>query len=323
MRTGEPELVGRVTDELVPGATLVPVRAADGARAPVGRDHAGHDRRPRRFGRADLDLAAELARRAATTIETSRLLESLANSEERYRLLFEANPLPMWVYDAKTLRFLAVNEAAVRHYGYTRQEFLAMTITDIRPREDVDALLADLQARGGPGSPAPGTWRHRKQGRHDHRRRDHGRQGRCSRAAAAALVLSHDVTERLRLEERLGQAEKMEAIGRLAGGVAHDFNNLLTVISGYAEILLAAPTCRGASSSARSPTPPSRPPALTRQLLAFSRRQVLHPRVLDLNEIVAGMETMLRRIIGDDVSVGVRLAPGLAPVEADRRRSSA
>ena len=166
----------------------------------------------------------------------------------------------MWVYDAKTLRFLAVNEAAVRHYGYTRQEFLAMTITDIRPREDVDRLLGDLQSRGGPGSPVPGTWRHRKKdGTLIDVEITAGKvmfEGR-----PAALVLSHDVTERLRLEERLGQAEKMEAIGRLAGGVAHDFNNLLTVISGYTEILLARPTRRAASSSARSPTRPSRRPA--------------------------------------------------------------
>ena len=100
----------------------------------------------------------------------------------------------------------------------------------------------------------------------------------------------------------------MEAIGRLAGGVAHDFNNLLTVIAGYAEILRgpraaseeAAEISRAAAQAA----------ALTHQLLAFSRRQVLHPRVVDLNQIVAGMETMLQRIIGDDISVGIRLAPG-------------
>ena len=101
------------------------------------RDHAdrgAHATATAHSTRADVDLAAELARRAAAAIETARLVRSLERSEERYRLLFEANPLPMWVYDAETLRFLAVNEAAVRHYGYTRSEFLAMTITDIRPR---------------------------------------------------------------------------------------------------------------------------------------------------------------------------------------------
>ena len=107
----------------------------------------------------------------------------------------------------------------------------------------------------------------------------------------------------------------MEAIGRLAGGVAHDFNNLLTVIAGYAEILLARDGGEELKEISRAA---GQAAALTRQLLAFSRRQVLHPKVLDLNEIVAGMETMLHRIIGDDVSVGIKLAPDLAPVEADR-----
>jgi hypothetical protein len=131
-------------------------------------------------------------------------------------------------------------------------------------------------------------------------------------------VLAHDVTERRRLEERLTQAEKMEAIGRLAGGVAHDFNNLLTVISGYAEILLSRPAVEGRDQISEISHAAEQASSLTRQLLAFSRRQVLHPRVVDLNEIVGGMEPMVRRIIGDDVSVGVRLAPGLAAVEADR-----
>jgi hypothetical protein len=271
----------------------------------------------RPFGTDDVDVAAELARRAAAAIETARLMRSLAGSEERYRMLFEASPLPMWVYDSKSLQFLAVNDAAIRHYGYTRHEFLAMTIKDIRPAEDVESVLASIQRSGGPGSPMPGTWRHRKKdGTIIDVEITAGRlmfEGR-----PAALVLSHDVTERLRLEERLSQAEKMEAIGRLAGGVAHDFNNLLTVISGYTEILLSRPEPSGGEQLREIAHAAEQAAALTRQLLAFSRRQVLHPVTLELNDIVAGMEPMVRRIIGDDVNVGVRLAPNLPAVEADR-----
>ena len=186
-------------------------------------------------------------------------------ADARYRMLFEATPLPMWVYDAETLRFLAVNDAAIRHYGWSCEEFLQMAITDIRPLEDVDALLENLDS-GEVGSPLPAVWRHRRQdGTTIDVEISAGKivfEGRD-----AALVLARDVTERRRLEERLVEAEKMEAVGRLAGGVAHDFNNLLTVISGYAAILRE-----------------------------------------DLGE----------RIIGDNVRVTVRLAPGPAAVVADR-----
>ena len=310
MRTGEPELVRR--DGNGDSYMCVPLIARErgwGAITLVSSD--------RTFDAEDVDFATELARRAAAAIETARLVRSLARSEERYRLLFEASPLPMWVYDAQTLRFLAVNDAAVRHYGYTRHEFLAMTITDIRPPEDVDSLLASIQSAGGPGSPMPGAWRHRKK---DATIIDvEITAGRVTfEGRPAALVLANDVTERRRLEERLNQAEKMEAIGRLAGGVAHDFNNLLTVISGYAEILLARPQTPGDEQLREIAHAAEQAAALTRQLLAFSRRQVLHPRLLQLNEIVAGMEPMVRRIIGDDVNVGVRLADELPPVEADR-----
>jgi two-component system cell cycle sensor histidine kinase/response regulator CckA len=304
MRTGEPELL--------PSHMCVPLMARG---EPWGAVTLVSDERT--FDLDDLGVASELARRAAAAVETVRLVESLERSEERYRMLFEASPLPMWVYDAETLQFLAVNDAAVRHYGYTRQEFLGMTITDIRPVEDVDAVLSSLRASGGPGSPMPGTWRHRKRDGTiidveitAGRIRFEGRR--------AALVLAHDVTERLQLEERLAQSEKMEAIGRLAGGVAHDFNNLLTVISGYTEILLARGEMGGREQLGEIAHAAEQAAALTRQLLAFSRRQVLHPVVLDLNECVAGMESMIRRIIGDDVNVGVRLAGGLPAVEADR-----
>jgi PAS domain S-box-containing protein len=221
----------------------------------------------------------------------------------------------MWVYDAETLAFLAVNDAAVRHYGYSREQFLSMTIKDIRPPEDIPRMLIDVAARGGPGDPAPRTWRHtRADGAMIDVEITAGRitfEGRT-----AAMVVAHDVSERKRLERRLADAEKMEAIGRLAGGVAHDFNNLLTVINGYADILLARDG--GGEELEEIARAGRQAAALTRQLLAFSRRQVLHPRILDLNEIVSGMETMLHRIIGDDVSVGIRLQPDLAPVEADR-----
>ena len=229
-----------------------------------------------------------------------------------YRLFFEANPLPMWCYDSESLRFLAVNDAAVRHYGWSRDEFLGMRITDIRPPEDVDALLSHIRERTG--SPQPGIWRHqRKDGSAIDVEITAGRVELDGRDAV--LVLSHDVTERLRLEERLAQAEKMEAIGRLAGGVAHDFNNLLTVISGYATILGQQVGEREELSEIAHAA--EQASALTRQLLAFSRRQVLHPRVIDINEIVGGMETMVGRLIGDDVRLAVRLCDGPALVEAD------
>jgi PAS domain S-box-containing protein len=308
MRTGEPDLVTDVCDErlraLGVGSTLcvpLPGRAGPiGALTLLGRTA---------YRPQDAELASELARRAAAAVQAAR-------SEHRYRMLFERNPLPMWVYDAHTLGFLAVNEAAVRHYGYSREEFLAMRITDIRPRSEVESLMADLKHGGGPGSPIPNTWTHRrKDGSHIAVEITAGRISFGGRDAA--LVLAHDVSERKRLEERLAEAERLEAIGRLAGGVAHDFNNLLTVISGYVSMLLERDGEEGeelreiahAAEQASS---------LTRQLLAFSRRQVLHPSVLDLNEIVSGMQPILQRLIGDDVSVAVRLGERLAPVEADR-----
>ena len=290
MRTGEPELVRRNG-----GASLlcVPLMARDRPWGAITLISAPEEV----YGPTEVELAAELARRAATAIETTQLVHSLEQSEERYRLLFEASPLPMWVYDAETRHLVAVNGAAVAHYGYTTAEFLSMTT------EDLDS--------------EPGTRRHRtKDGTEIEVELTAGRVDLNGRPAA--LVLANDVTDRRALEERLAQAEKMEAIGRLAGGVAHDFNNLITVISGYAEILLARSELDGREHVTEIRHAADQAAALTRQLLAFSRRQVLHPRVVDLNEIVAGMEPMVRRIIGRDVTVAVRLGPGPKTVKADR-----
>ena len=494
--------------------------------------------------------------------------QALHESEQRYRVLFETNPMPSWVFDRETLRILAVNDEAVRRYGYSREEFLGLTIADVQPHEDVPALLESLRTIPE-GFHKAGTWRHRKkdgtiitveisrhplswQGRsaelavmndvserlqaeqalreselrfrqlaenmrevfflvdsqfqetlyispayediwgrsrqtlYDSPRsfveavpvEDQGRlftniaqaqegktpddiefrvvrpdgttrwvlarsvpvrneRGQVYRIAGVVsdvterkraeelirqlsqaveqspagvvitdtagtiqyinrkaseltgytvaeavgknprifksgktppgayrelwetvtggrewhgllenqrkdgrlwwnaatispirnaegtvthfLAIQQDVTDQRLLEDQLRQAQKMEAVGRLAGGVAHDFNNLLTVISSYSELLLgdlpAADPRRADLEEIRKAAGGAA--ALTRQLLAFSRKQVLQPTVLDLNAVVAGADKMLKRLIGEDIDLVSVLSPDVGAVRAD------
>jgi hypothetical protein len=128
-----------------------------------------------------------------------------------------------------------------------------------------------------------------------------------------------DVSEKKRLELQLHQSQKMEAFGQLAGGVAHDFNNLLTVISGYSDLLLTklAPGDPKIKMLDQIHRAAERATSLTRQLLAFSRQQVLEPRILDLNVIVTDIEKMLRRLIGEDVQFSIVLGEAISSVKAD------
>ncbi|HEY2778681.1 MAG TPA: ATP-binding protein [Gaiellaceae bacterium] len=131
-------------------------------------------------------------------------------------------------------------------------------------------------------------------------------------------VTFDNVTDVVRIEGQLRQAQKMEAVGRLAGGIAHDFNNLLTAISGYSEFLIGGtpdPKLRRYAEEIKRAS--DRAAALTGQLLAFSRRQVLQPRILDLNATVGDMDMMLRRLIGEDVELVTMLGTELAPIRAD------
>jgi PAS domain S-box-containing protein len=136
---------------------------------------------------------------------------------------------------------------------------------------------------------------------------------------AFLIVEARDISDKVRLEAQVRQSLKMDAIGRLAGGIAHDFNNLLTVITGFADILLAQQqppdTAEVLGEILKAG---ERAAALTRQLLAFSRRQLLAPQVLDLNAVVIDLEKMLARIIGEDIDFATSLDPGLRPVLADR-----
>jgi hypothetical protein len=252
---------------------------------------------------------------ATDVSERKKTEEALQQSEERYRLLFESNPQPMWVYDIETLRFLAVNQAAVEQYGYSREAFLEMTLRDIRPREDIPLLLDYLMNHGS--GPA-GIWRHRKNdGAIVHV--DLLPHSIVFGGRRAELVLVNDVTERMRLEDQFRQAQKMEAVGRLAGGVAHDFNNILTVIVGYSEALLSKLELEDGLrlKVVEIQKGCARAASLTRQLLAFSRQQVLRPKVLNLNALVLNISQMLRRLIGEDIELITRLAQDLGPVKAD------
>jgi PAS domain S-box-containing protein len=268
-----------------------------------------------------LALAWNVSLRREVRRRTQQYREAAAaqsESESQYRILFEMTPLPMWVFDCTTLKFLAVNDAAVSHYGYAREEFLRMTAADLRPPADSPRLEGSITDTRAEGVHETGRFRHRKKDGAliQVEIRSHSLE---MAGSPARLVLVTDVTERLRLEEQLRQAHKMEAVGRLAGGVAHDFNNILNVIMGRAELLKQrvpdeSPLRKHTTEILYAA---ERAAALTRQLLAFSRKQVLQPKVLDLNSVVGEMERLLRRLIGEDVRLVVSQEPHLGRVKAD------
>lgn len=395
--------------------------------------------------RAQATAAADRLRADVEVRE--QVTAQLRETEASFRFLFEKNPNPMWVYDCDTLEIIEVNEAATRHYGWSREEFQGMTVADLRPPEDVPRLEAYIRSRP-PGLQAAGEWRHLvrdgriidvhivsfrlefqhreavlvvardvteskraeqalkeseatargvldaaldayvrmdQQGRitewnlvaerifgwsrddvlgrpleeilippdqrEAHRKglsrylatgegpllnrrievRALRRDGSSLPAEIAILAVStehgrafsaflRDLTDQKHAEARLQQAQKLEAVGQLTGGVAHDFNNLLTIIIGNLELAAA-----GAKVDAQltemlneALAAGERGAALTHRLLAFSRQQLLQPVRTDLNDIVSGMSDMLKRTLGEDIDINVRLDEKLWPELADK-----
>ncbi len=361
---------------------------------------------------------------------------ALRRAEQHQELMFSANPYPLWIYDRDTLRFLDVNDAALRVYGYSREEFLAMTLVDIRPSEDVPEFLQSIR-ESHQGYTEPGVFRHRRKdgslmfmqimafrfeqdGRSqemvlalditERRRMEEAlRESEATlkklihnapfgiaqalvdedrlRSANPALLqmlggysveealqlnvaqqiyadpkerarlmevlrrsgqvqgwqtnfrrrndtlvpvrisgtLSagsgeepelfsayiEDMTQQSRLEQQVRQVQKLEAVGRLAGGMAHDFNNVLVVIKLSTEMMLAQipPESPFSKPLLQVSNAADKAAALTRQMLAFGRQQMLLPRIISLNSVVSETTQMLRRVIGEDIQLVTTLSP--------------
>jgi two-component system, cell cycle sensor histidine kinase and response regulator CckA len=410
------------------------------------------------FDEQDRELAQNLADHASLAIENAQLYQAaqtaqraaelaratLERSERRNRFFFESSPSASFVLDVSSLRLIDANQAALDLYGYTRSEFLALSLDDLRAPEEPLQLPAGMQA--AEHADLAGSARHRRkdgsvilvdgknhftmfEGRrarcvvvHDHTERllaeaaQRASEGRLRRTldnmmegytilsydlrylfvnkvgaeqarlterellgrspmdlypdfqstgmcallqrclkervpvraeeeltladgskvyfevnvqptSEGLVVLSLDTTERRRsalardsLEEQLRQSQRMDAVGRLAGGVAHDFNNILSIILGYGEGLLedlkpGDPMRTDVQEIHRAAL---RAAELTKQLLMFSRQQVMETKVLDMNEVLGSMEKMLRRILGEQLELRTLLDPELGRIRADR-----
>lgn len=250
--------------------------------------------------------------------ERTEALEEVKRSEERFRSLIEHASDCIAIVDAE-LRVKYASPSHERTIGYSCSDLENMSLATLVHPDDVESLHARMQVvLAAPEQTASceirlrhrlGAWR--STGVVLKNLLDH--------AGIDGIILTlHDVTERNMLEAQLRQSQKMDAVGQLAGGVAHDFNNLLTVIKGNLELLtLDLQHGRTNAEIEEIRKAADRAAGLTRQLLAFSRKQLLHARATDVNEIVTELEPMLRRLIGNDVQVAPILAPNLTPVLID------
>jgi two-component system cell cycle sensor histidine kinase/response regulator CckA len=267
------------------------------------------------------ELAETVAR-----LEHSRQEAKEAQSEREETLnvldlVLGSSPVGFALFDAD-LRFTRVNEALAEITGLPAQDHLGKTMKEIASPQSADVIGPVMRRVLETGVPvknfqlvAPKASDHSLE---QHKLVSLFRVERASGTVGLGCLVI-DTTERMRLEEQLLQAQKMEAIGRLAGGIAHDFNNMLTAMKSYCELLLADmdetdPRRSDVSEIGRAA---DRATALTRQLLAFSRQQVLHPQPLDMNQMVSEVEGMLRRLIGADTELTTRLSRDLGMVTAD------
>jgi two-component system, cell cycle sensor histidine kinase and response regulator CckA len=266
-----------------------------------------------RLRTAELDNANEVLQREISLRKQGE--EELRKSKEQYRVLFDENPQPMWIFDLQSFRFLAFNTAALRHYGFSLAEFRNLSAKDLCLPDELELFVADcIQTEQ---RPQRGSWRHCK------------KDGSIIEVelstldltyagCAARLVLANDVTAQRLLQKQLLQSQKTEVTTSLVGGIADNFSKLLTVIEGDANALVerienptdAEPLKRIAANAGCAA-------GLTRQLLALVRRHPIRPRALDLNQFVENHATAVSRMIGNQITLQKSFWTNLPSINAD------
>jgi two-component system cell cycle sensor histidine kinase/response regulator CckA len=278
--------------------------------------------------RGSVTSSSELGTLAAAFNQMAQTVESqtaaLTENERRYRLVFEGNPLPMWIWEVSSRRFLVANDAAIERFGYSLDEFLSMTARDVRPSAEVqhfEELVSGPVVRQNDA----GVLTYRVKSGETFEAEIHASPilwgGRES-----YLVVINDISERHAAEAALAasqaqlrQMQKIEAVGSLAAGIAHDFNNLLTAILGSIELAISSlPEEHAATDELRHARGSAmRATDLTKRLLTFSRQKVSAPMLVDVRDIVRGMQPLLVRTLGEQVKLDVRLDRAPCTVRAD------
>lgn len=290
----------------------VPLRTTSGTLGVLAVQHYEHENA---YSQLDLEFLASIGDQVALAIERKRAETRIRESEARLRMLIEQLPAVLWTVD-KDLRFTSVLGAGLARWELRPNQIAGLTLQEYFETADPFFLPFSAHRRAIAGERVSFhiEWKSASYACHVEPLR--GGEGEVLGAICMAL----DVTDRKELEERFRQAQKMEAVGRLAGGIAHDFNNLLMVVQGYADLLAERlpsgnPLHRNAEQIQIAS---QRASALTQQLLAFSRKQILAPKILNIQTVVSDMEKILRRVIGEDIQLETVSDKNLGLIKADR-----
>src|ERR1700723_1071097 len=250
--------------------------------------------------------------------ERKRAEEQLRKSEDRFSKVFRQSPLAITISTQADGMYLDANESFLKMSGYTREDVVGHTASE-RRFWALPSLRADLLQQLREGVKVTGRRMEFKTSAAETREAELSWEEIAVEGQPCILAFMRDITETQRLEAQFLQAQKMEAVGRLAGGVAHDFNNMLSVIIGYSDLSadLVASDSPVKRHLAQIKKASERAALLTRQLLAFSRQQVIFPRILNLNEVVNNVSTMLLRMGGDSISVSFRPTTPIGSIKAD------